>query len=200
MPRFRVPIEGDGLDRAWEALNRADIPTVGPSIHGRFTPEVRVGRRMARTGRNVAAIVAMETITIIWFFYCLLLVIYDKSILGDRHPVTYIVCFASLAWAMYLLRRLLLFSRLTAAIRYAIPTAIIAWNAVEDPGTLESLHRDLGASHGLPFGNGRDIRRLDRGDGHSCPHAERQRQARRSLIRRLSLRHNATGAARRRAA
>jgi hypothetical protein len=47
MPRFRVPIEGDGLDRAWEALNRADIPTVGPSIHDRFTPEVRVGRRMA---------------------------------------------------------------------------------------------------------------------------------------------------------
>jgi hypothetical protein len=90
-----------------------------------------LGRPESGRGRNIAAIVAIETIVIIWFFYLLLLIIYDQSILGDRHPVTYMVCFASLAWAMYLLRRLLLFSRLTAAIRYAIPTAIIAWNAVE---------------------------------------------------------------------
>jgi len=50
---------------------------------------------------------------------------------GDRHPVTYAVFFLNVVWAVYLFRRLMLFWRVTTAIRYGIPTAIIAWNAVE---------------------------------------------------------------------
>jgi hypothetical protein len=79
--------------------------------------------------RNFAAITALETIYVIWFFYLALLFIYE--ILGDTHPVTYVLFFANTVWALYLLNRLVKFWKVTTAIRYGIPTAIIAWNSVE---------------------------------------------------------------------
>jgi hypothetical protein len=81
--------------------------------------------------RNFSIITAMETIYILWFFYIVLLLVYDDNILGDRHPATYVVFFGSLAWSIYLISRLLKFSKIAPAIRYAIPTVIIFWNAVE---------------------------------------------------------------------
>lgn len=81
--------------------------------------------------RNFAAITALETIYVIWFFYLLLLFMYDESILGDRHPVTYGIFFLNIIWAVYLFQRLMKFWKVTVAIRYGIPTAIVAWNAVE---------------------------------------------------------------------
>ena len=68
----------------------------------------------------------------IWFFYLALLFIYE--FLGDTHPVTYVLFFANTVWALYLLNRLVKFWKVTTAIRYGIPTAIIAWNAVEIGG------------------------------------------------------------------
>lgn len=79
--------------------------------------------------RNFAAITALETIYVIWFFYLALLFIYE--FLGDTHPVTYVLFFANTVWALYLLNRLVKFWKVTTAIRYGIPTAIIAWNSVE---------------------------------------------------------------------
>ena len=84
--------------------------------------------------RNFAAITALETIYVIWFFYLLLLFMYDEIILGDRHPVTYGIFFFNVIWAVYLFQRLMKFWKVTTAIRYGIPTAIIAWNAVEIAG------------------------------------------------------------------
>ena len=81
--------------------------------------------------RNFAAITALETIYVIWFFYLALLLIYDEAILGETHPVVYVLFFANTIWAIYLINRLLRFWRVATAIRYAIPTAIIAWNCVE---------------------------------------------------------------------
>ena len=81
--------------------------------------------------RNFAAITALETIYVIWFFYIALLLIYDEAILGDQHPVVYGLFFANTVWAIYLLQRLVKFWKVTTAIRYGIPTAIIAWNCVE---------------------------------------------------------------------
>ena len=81
--------------------------------------------------RNFAAITALETIYIIWFFYLALLLIYDESILGERHPVVYGLLFLNTIWAIYLTNRLFRYWRVAAAIRYGIPTAIIAWNSVE---------------------------------------------------------------------
>jgi hypothetical protein len=39
--------------------------------------------------------------------------------------------FLNTIWAVYLFQRLMKFWRVTTAIRYGIPTAIIAWNMVE---------------------------------------------------------------------
>lgn len=81
--------------------------------------------------RNFSIITAMETIYILWFFYIVLLLVYDENIFGDRHPATYAVFTGSLGWAIYLISRLVKFGKIAPAIRYAIPTVIIFWNAVE---------------------------------------------------------------------
>ena len=79
--------------------------------------------------RNFAAITALETMYVIWFCYLALLFIYE--VLGDTHPATYVLFFGNTIWAIYLLNRLVKFWKVTTAIRYAIPTAIITWNSIE---------------------------------------------------------------------
>lgn len=93
--------------------------------------KLRTGKPNPDHERNFAAITALETIYVIWFFYLVLLFIYDEDILGERHPVTYGLFFLNVIWAVYLFQRLMKFWRVTTAIRYGIPTAIIAWNVVE---------------------------------------------------------------------
>ncbi len=95
---------------------------------------LRTGKPNPGHERSFAAITALETVYVIWFFYLMLLFIYDEDILGDRHPVTYGIFFLNVIWSVYLLQRLLRFWRVTTAIRYGIPTAIIAWNTIEIAG------------------------------------------------------------------
>lgn len=95
---------------------------------------LRTGKPSPAYERNFAAITALETIYVVWFFYLFLLFLYDENILGDRHPVTYGIFFLNVIWAVYLFQRLMKFWKVTTAIRYGIPTAIIAWNAVEIAG------------------------------------------------------------------
>jgi hypothetical protein len=92
---------------------------------------LKTGKPSPGHQRNFASITALETIYVIWAFYLLLLFMYDENILGDRHPVTYGIFFLNVIWAVYLFQRLMRFWKVTTAIRYGIPTAIIAWNAVE---------------------------------------------------------------------
>lgn len=73
----------------------------------------------------------MEKFYITWFFYVFLLVAYDRRILGAEHPAMYAIFFMFIIWSIYLLNRLRKFTRLTSAFRYAIPTALVAWNTVE---------------------------------------------------------------------
>ncbi len=72
-----------------------------------------------------------ETIMILWFFYIMLLVVYDPQIAGDRHIATYIVGWGSLVWSLYLIAQLVKIQSFDYAVRYAIPTVIIFWNFVE---------------------------------------------------------------------
>lgn len=95
---------------------------------------LRTGKPSRDYERNFAAIAALETIYVVWFCYLLLLFIYDENILGDHHPVTYGLFFANTVWAIYLFQRLVQMWKVTTAIRYGIPTAIIAWNSVEIAG------------------------------------------------------------------
>ncbi len=85
----------------------------------------------ATSQRPLALITFMEMVMLIWTFYVVLLVCYDKDIAGDRHPITWITAFGSLAWSIWLFARLVRIKSFDHAIRYAIPTVIIFWNFVE---------------------------------------------------------------------
>ncbi|GIK34791.1 MAG: hypothetical protein BroJett010_13500 [Gammaproteobacteria bacterium] len=95
---------------------------------------MRTGRPSRGYERNFGYITCLETIYVIWFCYLVLLFIYDDNILGDRHPVTYGIFFVTTAWSLYLINRLRQMWKVTTAIRYAIPTAIIAYSAYEIVG------------------------------------------------------------------
>ena len=95
---------------------------------------LRTGKPNSDHQRNFAAITALETMYVTWFFYLMLLFMYDENILGERHPVTYGIFFLNVIWSVYLFQRLMKFWKVTTAIRYGIPTAIICWNTVEIGG------------------------------------------------------------------
>ncbi|HJP05010.1 MAG: hypothetical protein QF483_06635 [Gammaproteobacteria bacterium] len=96
--------------------------------------KLKTGKPSKGYKRNFAAITALETVYVIWFFYLVLLFLYNEDIAGDRHPAAYVFFFLNTIWAVYLFQRLIKFWRVTTAIRYGIPTAIIAWNTVELAG------------------------------------------------------------------
>ncbi len=81
----------------------------------------------------------MELNVLQWTCYMVLLFAYDTEFLGDRHPVTMLIAFGSLAWSIYLFIRLLKIKKLAYAIRYAIPTVIIFWTFVEILGRWDML-------------------------------------------------------------
>jgi hypothetical protein len=101
---------------------------------------LRTGKPNPAHERNFAAITALETIYVVWFFYLMLLFMYDESILGERHPVTYGIFVVNATWSVYLFLRLIKFWRVTTAIRYGIPTAIICWNTIEIAGRWHLLN------------------------------------------------------------
>ena len=92
---------------------------------------LKPGVKASGQGRNIAALVAMETIYVTWFCYIYLLLLYDDTIFGIHHWFTYASAGLFMIWALYLLQRLWWFQRMAPALRYAIPTAIIGWNVVE---------------------------------------------------------------------
>jgi len=94
----------------------------------RFKNQVKLA---TKNYRPMAVNVFIETIMILWFFYILLLFVYDDDIAGDKHPITIFVAFGSLFWSLYLGLQLIKIQKFDYAIRYAIPTAIIFWNFIE---------------------------------------------------------------------
>jgi hypothetical protein len=93
--------------------------------------KLKTGKPTKGHKRNFAAITALETIYVIWFFYLVLLFLYNEDIAGEKSIAAYVFFFLNTIWAVYLFQRLVKFWRVTTAIRYGIPTAIIAWNSVE---------------------------------------------------------------------
>ncbi|MFH0882196.1 MAG: hypothetical protein V2A56_04350 [bacterium] len=90
-----------------------------------------IERESAPAGRNYSIVTFMETTFVLWFFYILLLLVYDERLFGDDHPATFVVFAGSLVWSLYLFTRLLKFRRMAPAVRYGIPTVVIFWNTVE---------------------------------------------------------------------
>ncbi len=84
-------------------------------------------QQAAAIDRNYGRITFMETLTVLWFCYAASLFMGDARYLGYQHPVTYGLLVLLLVWGGYLLYRLFHFTRVMAAIRYAIPTKAILW-------------------------------------------------------------------------
>jgi hypothetical protein len=84
--------------------------------------------------KTFAVLTFIETIMMLWTFYIVLLLVYDKDLAGDKHPATYIVAFGSLFWSIYLVVNLIKIQKFDYAIRYAVPTVIIFWNFIEVTG------------------------------------------------------------------
>ncbi|MEG1642794.1 MAG: hypothetical protein RR293_01420 [Bacteroidales bacterium] len=92
--------------------------------------------RKEATSNNKSLTTFIETNIIIWSCYILLMFLYDKSILGDRHPITIIIAIGSLVWSLWLFKNLIKIKLMGYAIRYALPTVIIFWNFVEVIGRI----------------------------------------------------------------
>ena len=101
-------------------------------MHRNF--KLQVGPPSRNYTRNFANIVAIETLTILWFFYVYLMFVYDETLFGEHHWFTYLSFVGFGVWSLYLVQRLLRYKRVTSALRYAIPTAIIFWNTIEIMG------------------------------------------------------------------
>ena len=64
---------------------------------------MKIGDKVSGQARNLASIVAMETIYVTWFFYIYLLVIYNPDLFGTDHWVTFASCGLFAIWALYLI-------------------------------------------------------------------------------------------------
>ncbi|MCR6645882.1 MAG: hypothetical protein NVV62_15850 [Terricaulis sp.] len=91
---------------------------------------MNLGRPDSGQSRNFCRITFIETVYVIWFCYAVTLFLGDERFLGYHHPVTYGVFVGCAVWGLYLTWKLLRFTRLSAAIRWAIPTKAILWTAV----------------------------------------------------------------------
>ncbi|MCB2108251.1 MAG: hypothetical protein KDE14_11150 [Rhodobacteraceae bacterium] len=89
--------------------------------------KLKVGEPDSGQGRNYCRITFLETIYVTWFCYGASLFLGDERFLGYEHPVTYVIVGGLALWGAYLLYRLLKFTRVMAAMRYAIPTKSIFW-------------------------------------------------------------------------
>ena len=99
-------------------------------------------RRTTGYKRQYSRIVALEVFMLNWFFYVLILTLFDPRILGPEHPATIGTVIAVFIWAMWLLLfRMPTMPQPAAALRYAVPCANIFWFCVE-AGSAWQLYRE----------------------------------------------------------
>ena len=104
----------------------------------KLTPD----RRTAGYKRQFSRIVALEVIMLNWFFYVLILVLFDPRILGPEHLATRATVGIVFFWSMWLLFfRMVSMPQPAGAIRYAVPCANIFWFCVES-GSAWQLYRE----------------------------------------------------------
>lgn len=90
-----------------------------------------VGKPNPRHERNFALITFIESIYLLWFFYLLLLVMYNEAWLGETHPFVYGYFVFNTIWAVYLISRMVKMWKVPTAIRYAIATAMVSYTSYE---------------------------------------------------------------------
>jgi hypothetical protein len=98
-----------------------------------FRRKLHLNRNPIVSGKvgNYGPRTAFEMASILWFFYVVLLILYDEALVGKFHLLTYATLALSLGGGGYLFYKLLRIKDLGLAIWYAIPTVIILWNVFE---------------------------------------------------------------------
>ena len=86
--------------------------------------------------RHTSIVTFMELNMILWAMYLLLMFCYDKTFLGDHHPVTFLVGVGCLVGSIFMFRHQLHIAAWGANIRMAIATVIIFWTPVEILGRM----------------------------------------------------------------
>ncbi len=86
-----------------------------------------LGGQGSGQGRNFCRITFAETVYVTWFCYGASLFLADPRYLGYGSTAGYVVAIALAVWGLYLATRLVRYTRVMAAIRYAIPTKAILW-------------------------------------------------------------------------
>ncbi|WP_294083137.1 hypothetical protein [Proteiniphilum sp. UBA5384] len=81
--------------------------------------------------RHVSIITFMELIMILWTSYLLLMFCYDPLLLGDHHPVTFLVGLGCFIGSIFMFIKQLKIGAWGANIRFAIATVIVFWTPVE---------------------------------------------------------------------
>jgi len=107
------------------ALNRDTRCSAFLWLHRLF--RLDLGRPDTAQGRNFCRITFIETVYVTWFCYAGSLLLADPRVVGYGNMTHYVLIGALTLWGFYLLWRLLKFTRIMAAIRYAIPTKGILW-------------------------------------------------------------------------
>ena len=85
---------------------------------------------------HTSIITFMELNMMLWALYLLLMFCYDKTFLGDHHPVTLLVGLGCLIGSVFMFIRELHIAAWGANIRMAIATVIIFWTPVEILGRI----------------------------------------------------------------
>lgn len=86
--------------------------------------------------RHTSIVTFMELNMILWTSYLVLMFCYDKTFLGDHHPVTFALGVFCLIGAVLMFRKELKFATWGANIRMAIATVIVFWTPVEILGRM----------------------------------------------------------------
>ena len=104
---------------------------------------LNLGKPASGQGRNWCRITFLETVFVIWFCYGFALFLSDDRYLGRHHPVTYGVVALLALWSLYLIWKLLRFTRVMAALRFAIPTKAIFWIPFGEYGPNYGFYKDV---------------------------------------------------------
>ena len=86
--------------------------------------------------RHTSIVTFMETMMMLWGMYLLLMFCYDKSFLGDHHPITFLVGLGCFIGSLFMFKRQLYIASWGANIRMSIATVIVFWTPVEILGRI----------------------------------------------------------------
>ena len=90
------------------------------------------GRPVTGKERNFAAVTALETVAVTWACYVIIICAYDPRIGLGPTSIPAMALFAGcVVWGVWLVSRLLKYTQMAPALRYAIPTGNVLWISVE---------------------------------------------------------------------